>query len=956
MAYTVYTYVDPYRINETDFWAKIKSYPHLCASRTLVNGLMSVMGDSIESLICPIDEIVVKKVYKEWSADIGNRIQQYSELGKIFDQDFLDRKFEREFYEALKHNKNSMLDALRLFIELGIDPFTLNGDELPPEQKYFIYLFQLVSQKDLFKINDDLSVCTLKKILLEQVREEWREKEKRAKEYDGGALSPEEQAVFRRMNKTVEEWDCKHIVIHGIHQFSPIQLKFITHLERLGLDIVFIHNYVKEYKEIYSSWDYIYQHFNAQIHYDKNIEKYSPIEKKVGYTVACNMASLCEGNISLNDKQLFENYKVYNDDKYGLRFTEFDSISEYAGYVSDLFAAAEGKIITTKSAKSELLQKKSGTSNVLKKMKDVIYTANKDVDALLQIYHPDYARNRHFLAYPVGHFFVSLYDLWNTERKEIVIDYKLILNCLNSGIMTSFDSSKLVKTLMNLEPLFAIWETFTEFRSGFTDYIKLYDQVSATTINSQDYTLRELNIYNNEKVTKTDVVALYNAVCELNTNAVSLFKNIENGEQFGFSDHLGRLKEFISKRQPKLANKEEKELVEKLLTRLDDVQGNMDHEKKGTFDDLRAGLYFFMKQKEEPVSDWFVKNFEQIDGDVLNSKAQNKIGRGKTYHFACVSDKDMNCKINDLLPWPLSEYFIEKAYNPKDLQFQVYFASLSERSNFLRYELFFGLYYCQCDVKISFVRYYDEDETDLYQLLKLIGLKKVTKKKIKAEGNTARTKDKFNSDNVKKLNIMPEERGAMFLCPYKYLMNYVINSGVTYSGKFFAQRFFIAVITDRVWKRIDSYRYNPDKAKENMVRTMDMEIEILRTYFPFMSASDIIDVKRQVKNYLDTRIQGGYDPNHTLNRKVFGKGLFYESIDKLPPNHIYDFFENFTRIEDDKKIYSVSAVTKNVKQKAVIDSYIQKYLNEQEDACKRPGSWCGYCTVRNVCLAPYEEE
>lgn len=116
------------------------------------------------------------------------------------------------------------------------------------------------------------------------------------------------------------------------------------------------------------------------------------------------MASLCEGNISLNDKQLFENYKVYNDDKYGLRFTEFDSISEYAGYVSDLFAAAEGKIITTKSAKSELLQKKSGTSNVLKKMKDVIYTANKDVDALLQIYHPDYARNRHFLAYPVGHF------------------------------------------------------------------------------------------------------------------------------------------------------------------------------------------------------------------------------------------------------------------------------------------------------------------------------------------------------------------------------------------------------------------------------------------------------------------------------------------------------------------------------------------------------------------------
>ena len=38
MSYRIYTYADPYRINQTDFWQEIKSYPQLCASRTLTRG------------------------------------------------------------------------------------------------------------------------------------------------------------------------------------------------------------------------------------------------------------------------------------------------------------------------------------------------------------------------------------------------------------------------------------------------------------------------------------------------------------------------------------------------------------------------------------------------------------------------------------------------------------------------------------------------------------------------------------------------------------------------------------------------------------------------------------------------------------------------------------------------------------------------------------------------------
>ena len=47
MPYKIYTYADPYRIAETDFWPDIQDVPHLCSSRTLVNGMVDVMQDSI---------------------------------------------------------------------------------------------------------------------------------------------------------------------------------------------------------------------------------------------------------------------------------------------------------------------------------------------------------------------------------------------------------------------------------------------------------------------------------------------------------------------------------------------------------------------------------------------------------------------------------------------------------------------------------------------------------------------------------------------------------------------------------------------------------------------------------------------------------------------------------------------------------------------------------------------
>lgn len=152
------------------------------------------------------------------------------------------------------------------------------------------------------------------------------------------------------------------------------------------------------------------------------------------------------------------------------------------------------------------------------------------------------------------------------------------------------------------------------------------------------------------------------------------------------------------------ANEEERALIAALQARLESIQP----EKtafSGSFKDLQEGLHYYLKQKEDEESvDWIVKNFEQIDGDILNSKPQFEKGIPKVYHFACLSDRDMNQGMSDLLPWPLTESFIQAAYDPIDLQFQVYWTALDERSSFLRYSLFYGLFFNRCDVRISYVK------------------------------------------------------------------------------------------------------------------------------------------------------------------------------------------------------------------------------------------------------------
>lgn len=965
MAFKIYTYVDPYRIGEADFWNDIKSYPHLCASRTMVNGLINVMGEEIEALLCPIDDVVNKRVYNKWAEDISHRIGQYIKLGTLLETLYKDGYdgLNDARYDAVKNNKSKLLDAIRLFIELGIKAKSLKYDDLDFEHRLFIELLKQLENDDDFIIEDvpqngqNVSdITSFRDIFCEQANYEMSEKVKRHSQRTNDVhVVNSVKSLYDKMVYSANNWDCKHVVIHGIHQFTPLQLRFISTLHNLGVEIVFVYNYIPKYKEIYSSWDYIYQFFNATLSRDEVVREYHDERNfyTVGNAIAKNMALLCKDKKSFSDIEINNNYHLYKD----TIITEFDNVSEYAGYVSTLITNAEAKYAADNEGKDRR-KNTLGTAQILRLMEDVIYTANKDVDDLLQIYHPDYARTRHFLAYPVGKFFVALYRLWDEEKKEIRIDFNLLKDCVYSGMMVEFDSERMLKTLLNLEPLFLNLNSLTDFKERFEDFLCSREDLA----NGVDvFGLKAVNLYNNDEVSMQDVAKLVEVVMFLNDTAATIFGDIEKNKRFNFGQHFARLQEFICSRQDRLVNEEEKELIEKLLEKINIVRNGFDSaDKKGTFEDLKQGIDYFMKQKEENRfnSNWFVKNFEQIDGDILSNKVDRNSDNHKVAHFACVSDKDLNCKVNDLLPWPLTNNFIEKAYNPKDMIFQVYYAALGERSNFLRYELFYGLFFSKCDVKISFVKNYGEDSTNFYNLLRLIGLESDRNYHISMDENDSNAE--YSAEGAEtRWDFNRCHMGAMFLCPYKYLLEYVIKERPVITGEFLIRRFCVNLLVDVVWKKLSNF--NLRIAKMQLITELNNTASELKEYFPFYRESEVMDIVKQAENYIrasSSIFEGmyNYNSNHMELRRTFGAAMFSEKIDNAPKPHPYTYFEQMTTGDAQNKKYSIHAIKNQDGSATIMKNCTLDYINRHLEKMERPGPWCSYCTEQELCLARFAEE
>ena len=952
MPFKIYTYEDPYKLDKADFWNEISALPHFCSARTLVNGLKDVLGDRIEGLICPLDELVKHEdVYMQWTDNISLRIQQYSAFSAVFKKLLEKRKISKPFHMALAHNQNHFLEAVRLFIELDIGASAVDASKGNTEQRLFVYMLKQAQQSSLFRFPETPCREKLKEIVVSLAK----------KEVEECTGTPQEAKRCERAVDITKAQPFDSIVVHGVHQFTPVQLRLLLAMEKMGITIIFLFNYQKKYSKIYSSWNEIYGCFEVPIHHDTAVCEYElPTMQNPSNALACAIGEICEDRNAAGGPLLRKWHKLYKS----VQLMEFANITEYAHFVSNHFDAA----IQRYSESRSVMERGNDVWNnaaVLRHLDEQVYTANKDVHTLLKIYYPEYAKDRHFLSYPIGQFFSAIYRLWDYEHRQIIFDINAIKECLSSDILSVAPGEVLLRTFYNVAILFENVTTYEEFQSKIIEgYAKNYDKLAATPGTDTLSELKNLSVYNKYKVAKKDLLTLIRAIEEINEIATYLFALDNSREDFiNFGKHFRNLEEFLKQRELALANEQERALISDLQLRLDKIKPE-NSTFSGTFRDLQEGLYYYLKQKndEDQGVDWIVKNYEQIDGDILQSKRQFEKEQRKVYHFACVSDRDMNMSVNDQLPWPLTDEFIRAAYSPIDLQFQVYYTALGERSNFLRYALFYGLCYNRCDVRLSYVRQYGDETTEPYALLSILGLLPKADL-IERVNKPVPFSISVGQDVTKGVKYDRYQMMDMFLCPYRFFLDYVMEDGPVIQGNFLYQKYFENLLIEAVWKRIG--KQNRSDVMKFLPQILAQETQKLEPYFKFWKSTEILDLRARAKNYLVHEIitedhgttVKPYDPSHMQTRKLFGTALFSVDISEVEIKNPYHEFESLARRDGWKKIYSLRKLPKPENQMPVdiLRGETKNYLNQTFGKGKTaiPSDWCIYCVHRGNCMESF---
>lgn len=952
MPFKIYTYEDPYKLDKADFWSEISALPHFCGARTLVNGLKDVLGDNIKGLICPLDELVQhEEVYMQWTDNISLRVQQYSAFSSAFKQLLEKRRISKPFHMALEQNQNHFLEAVRLFIELDISASAIDGSKGNTEQKLFVHMLKKAQESSLFRFPKTPSREKLKEIVVELAKKEVEE------------CTGTQQEVKRceRAVGITKEQPFDSIVVHGVHQFTPVQLRLLLAMEKMGMTIIFLFNYQKKYSKIYSSWNDIYGCFEVPIHHDTVVREYTPpTMQNPSNALACALGEICEDRNAVGSALLRKWYKLYKS----VQLMEFANITEYAHFVSNHFDAAIQRYSESRSVMERGNDVWSNAA-VLRHLDEQVYTANRDVHTLLKIYYPEYAKDRHFLSYPIGQFFSAIYRLWDYENGKIIFDINAIKECLSSNILSVAPGEVLLRTFYNVAILFENVTTYDEFQREIVEgYAKSYDILAETPGTDALTELKSLSIYNRYKVTKKDLLALIRAIEEINEIATYLFALDNSREDFiNFGKHFRNLEEFLKQRELALANEQERALITALQMRLDKIKPEQST-FSGTFRDLKEGLYYYLKQKndEDQGVDWIVKNYEQIDGDILQSKHQFEKEQHKVYHFACVSDRDMNMTVNDQLPWPLTDEFIRAAYSPIDLQFQVYYTALGERSNFLRYALFYGLCYNRCGVRLSYVKQYGEEITEPYALLAILGLK--PKAELVESVNKPVPFSIFVGQELTKgIKYDRFQMMDMFLCPYRFFLDYVMENGPVVQGNFLYQKYFENLLIEAVWKRVGKQKCS--NAMKYLSKILDQEAQKLEPFFTFWKATEIFDLKIRAKNYLVHEVitDGNgllvkpFDSEHMKMRKCFGAALFAVDVSEVERKNPYQEFEALVRREGWKKIYPLHGLPLpgNQAKADTLRNEAKQYLNQtcRKDKTAIPSDWCIYCVHRGNCMESF---
>ena len=883
MAITIYTYSNPYEIHKEPYWASIQNCFHLCVSQTLVNGLCDQYKEFYKGKLTTVTKFI-NTLYEDWESDsiaisqraaIDNLIECMDFSSIIHDIDIAD------IISSLKRNRSEVVESVRTIFELGMDPANIRDEKLSYDQKCIVEIYKelILTNNKFFKIKENFKEEEIDTAIENTIRDV----------YKG-------QCDSTKIRKD-------SIVVHGIHQFTPIMLKMIEELSKYKL-VVILFNYQVDYKNVYQTWLDVYSSFESKIIFSpKNLNNTNQYFE--GGKIADNIAALIDGNTSVID---FSNK---------IEVTEFDNATEFAGYIAKKFETAE-----------ILRRDDNYIHSALYYMDEQLYAANSEVNSILKIYFPEQFGERDFLDYPIGHFFLSITNMWDPDTQSLCIkEINDLYECLSCGIIVEQKHGELISILDKTR---LYYDKETSIKGIIKKLKKLKNRIDEIADDENEkLEFQRVEYFN---ISDLEIDTLINALRELN-DIIKYFYD-------DFSDQRNDFKSFYKKISDVLVSRvldvqeidsEFKDIVERVLQRLNEVK---DVEANASFDCLRETMQSYLQQipSEGKGANWIVRNFEQIDGDVLR---KNKNNQNKVFHFACLSDRDMSITRKDEFPWPLDINFFEVAQAPVDWKYQVFVTSRLEYKNFRRYALIYGLAFSKCAIKLSYIKNEGDDESELYYLLRILDAK-VLPYEPEIKDDYRKNANDIQIEGFKMNEFNQYDLMRYRLCKFRFLMESIIEGKSVYKDEFLLQKYLTIVLEHRARKHFEGKVF----VKNIVFDYLNTQMDDLKEKFVFINYAETIDIVRTAFTYIEKyALYNGKFMN--LKEKEFDQMIKRE-----------DFLTtkiNTTLKADTKEIFKNSTqqeVNATLNENTLLEVSYKKMLNPL----------CSTCSEKDICLEPFKSK
>lgn len=882
MSIAIYTYTDPYRLANEPYWEEIKSCPFFCASQTLVNGLRVLYkGDFLQGRVTTVQNLI-EAVYPNWE-NTRTIVKQHALLDQIMTNGIdstLEPHMQQNLLSSFVFNREDVLKSIRVLFELNVNHKEILTEKITPEQKLIVKVYQSI-----------LDSQNIRDFTIEN-------------HFSEDSVNAALNAAMLHANAScdVASVSKDRVVIHGIHQFTPIILRGIEQLSQYK-KVILLFNYQSQYSAAYQTWIDIYSAFDSPIHSFDTLEFLPVLEHKQSYQgnlLADSLGRMINGNM--------QSVKRYDD----LDVLEFDNVTEFASYVATLFSDAA----------------KSDAQNPLYAMREQIYSADSTVNNILKMYFPEQYGERQFLNYPLGHFFLAIANMWDSHANKVHIrNLNDVRECFGAGILPEETPGELATIYGKISALF---EGCTDIGEMISRLRKIQRRRKQLTDPEENEILKHISFY---EIDEKEIDRLQRALSDLNELASYFYEDFEETAN-NFREFYRKLRAYIHDQAVNVdkLGEEYADILRRVLERLEEVELI---DASASFDCLKATMSIYLVQETKPGkgANWIVRNFEQIDGDILRSLVRPEAA---TYHFACLTDEDVNGVKHREFTWPLDASFFEVAQNPVDWKCQVYMKSRREYKNFKRYALLYGLAFNRAKFKLSYVKRDGDKDQILYSLLKMLGLRIVPYKSYH-KGEDAPDCSHIHVDRSAIGSFTEYDYCRYRICRYRFMNESILEGNTIYKDPFLLGKYLEVWLENKVKTELEGMPIS----EVILVSKLNDAFDEIKRYFPFVQNVNRMDMINTIRN----RLTSG--KNRTMP-KITPDQRRYMKIREL---FIHQSLSDARTHRKNVLAEKLSPVS--------MDTVLEKLSNDHLAGATyspEPDIWCQYCSNRETCVACYSLE